>query len=311
MLFQIYISNNFSSSYLPFYFYRETMRQVISEYITSEVEYIHNISSINKDPDTIIIMNMYCYIFSPDNVQEILEKYNKKVILISTEHYKFAYVEENIKKIVEKNLPYYILEYNVINYNYFTNTYPNLKIRFIPLIYNKVLENYYNEIIPCKIGWYQKDIDILFYGRLNDRRTHILDILKKRYNVCISTCGVSYEANKILCQQIERSKIVINILYYDYNIIFDYYRNSMLLANRVVLITEYPEITNLYLERSLVDFEKNLLVPKYDKIVETVDTILLYYNEFDINNLLDRQSNWFKNNDMKDILLPFLHEINN
>jgi hypothetical protein len=255
---------------------------------------------------------MYCYIFSPQtNLKEILEENNKKVILISTEHYKFAYVEENIENISNKNLPYYILEYNVINYNYFTNTYPNLKIKFIPLIYNKVLENYYNEKVPNKIQWQNKDIDILFYGRLNDRRAHILDILKTKYNVYISTCGVSAEANKTLCEEIERSKIVINILYYDYNIIFDYYRNSMLLANRTVLITEYPEITNLYLEKSLVDFEQNLLVPKYDKIIETVDTILLHYNEFDINNLLDRQYNWFKKNDMKDILLPFLYELNN
>ena len=54
-----------------------------------------------------------------------------------------------------------------------------------------------------------KDIDILFYGSMNDHRRKILDELKKRYKVSIVEAW-----GYALDQYILRSKILLNIHYY-------------------------------------------------------------------------------------------------
>ena len=54
-----------------------------------------------------------------------------------------------------------------------------------------------------------KDIDILFYGSMNDHRRKILDELKKRYKVSIVEAY-----GEVLDRYILRSKILLNIHYY-------------------------------------------------------------------------------------------------
>jgi len=55
-----------------------------------------------------------------------------------------------------------------------------------------------------------KDIDILFYGSMNEHRSKVLDELKKRYNVVI----LNTWDDKVLDSNIIRSKILLNIHYY-------------------------------------------------------------------------------------------------
>lgn len=55
----------------------------------------------------------------------------------------------------------------------------------------------------------EKDIDILFYGSINDHRAKLLNELAKRHKVCVLT----FEWNK-LDNYIMRSKILLNIHYY-------------------------------------------------------------------------------------------------
>ena len=67
---------------------------------------------------------------------------------------------------------------------------------------------------PYKI-WPQetdKDIDILFYGTMNDHRRSILTVLQKRYNVKILTsCWDGNELDKWIL----RSRILLNLHYYN------------------------------------------------------------------------------------------------
>lgn len=56
---------------------------------------------------------------------------------------------------------------------------------------------------------YKKDIDILFYGTMNDHRKHLLDHLKQKYNVCVLTNNFDNLDDYIL-----RSKILLNIHFY-------------------------------------------------------------------------------------------------
>lgn len=55
----------------------------------------------------------------------------------------------------------------------------------------------------------EKDIDILFYGSINDHRAKLLNELAKRHKVCVLT----FEWNN-LDNYIMRSKILLNIHYY-------------------------------------------------------------------------------------------------
>lgn len=56
---------------------------------------------------------------------------------------------------------------------------------------------------------HEKDIDILFYGSMNDHRKKLLDHLSQKYNVCILTNNFDTLDDYIL-----RSKILLNIHYY-------------------------------------------------------------------------------------------------
>lgn len=55
-----------------------------------------------------------------------------------------------------------------------------------------------------------KDIDILFYGAMNEHRSNILNILKKKHKVVVLD---SWDST-IIDQHILRSKILLNIHYY-------------------------------------------------------------------------------------------------
>lgn len=58
-----------------------------------------------------------------------------------------------------------------------------------------------------------KDIDILFYGSMNEHRSKVLDELKKRYNVVTFKYGVNPNWGD-LDKYIMRSKLLLNIHYY-------------------------------------------------------------------------------------------------
>ncbi|OLZ11739.1 hypothetical protein [Sulfobacillus thermosulfidooxidans] len=79
-----------------------------------------------------------------------------------------------------------------------------------------------------------KDIDVVFYGSLNQRRIKILEALKK-YNLnVVALSGVYGQSRDAV---IARSKLAINIHFYVPNI-FEVVRASYLIANRVPLLSE-------------------------------------------------------------------------
>ncbi|HIK36835.1 MAG: hypothetical protein N3D76_03980 [Geminocystis sp.] len=79
-----------------------------------------------------------------------------------------------------------------------------------------------------------KDIDVLFYGSINERRQKIIDGLLAKGVRVESLFGVYGEERD---SYIARSKIVLNIHFYDAKI-FEIVRISYLLANRVFVISE-------------------------------------------------------------------------
>jgi len=86
-----------------------------------------------------------------------------------------------------------------------------------------------------------KDVDILFYGSLNERRKKILDKLTQHGLEVKILFGV-YGKNRD--EWIQRSKVVINIHYYN-SYIFEVIRVFYLLTNSIAVVGEVNESTSI------------------------------------------------------------------
>ena len=299
---QFYISDEFCKFYLPFQLYRGCLTKVIKEAYNIAIEYIYDFQLLQNNTDTIIICNIYSI---NDELLNILSTYNSKKILINTEYYE----NFNISKYLDfiNNKPnFYLFEYNILNINYI-RIGKNIDYHFIPLCYDSFLEDYYNSRIVKK-NYNEKDIDILFFGSSCKRRQKILNSLRKKYKLSIYK-KYNDNSNTELCNLIERSKIVLNIMYYDNNIIFDYYRNSFILSTRTLLITEKSSSKDYIIEDGLIELENNVINVEYDKIIETVDYYLKNTSEEEYNKLIDTQYNAFKNYKMDDKITTFFDKI--
>ena len=199
-----------------------------------------------------------------------------------------------MEKINQNKLNWYILEYNIINYNHFKVTYPNVLMYFLPLIYNEYLETYYKSNITKFLSWNEKTIDVLFFGSLNDRRLEVLKKISNKYNIKIIQGLVGEKENTYICNMIENAKIIVNVAVNENNLVFDYYRNSFLLANKVLLISEKPKYLDTTIQKSLRDMENNFIFANSDNFDEVVDNYLTNYNASQIEDILNKQYNYFK-----------------
>lgn len=86
-----------------------------------------------------------------------------------------------------------------------------------------------------------EDIDVLFYGSINDRREAILAELRTRGLNVIHVFGQYGAARDAL---IARAKVVLNMHYYESRI-FEIVRVSYLLANRKAVVAECDEDTEI------------------------------------------------------------------
>jgi hypothetical protein len=276
---------------MAFYLMMLSVVNIIKNEITDNIEVINQHSELNFDDNIIILF------LGDIQIQPI---YKNKIILINTEHY------QNLNHSLLTNINslknYYIWDFSPTNINEINKNYPNINTYYLPLLYNKYLESYYNQTISKKIDYKDKEYDILFMGTINNRRSKILDELKKHYNVKV-ICIEDRLNNKELFEYIENSKIVLNIFYYEV-FVFDYYRNSLLLANNTLMVSEYPHNVDIKLEQNLIDFEKNMIFSNYEDIIKTVKTTLEKSPE-EINSITMNTYEWFKKNDMKEFINNF------
>lgn len=105
-----------------------------------------------------------------------------------------------------------------------------------------------------------QDIDILFYGAINDRRLKILNsLLSLNLNVHVTQNCYGGERDNL----ISRSKIVLNIHYYPSKI-FELVRVSYLLNNKICIVSECDEHTEIH-----ENIKNTLVTASYDQIVDT------------------------------------------
>lgn len=84
-----------------------------------------------------------------------------------------------------------------------------------------------------------KDIDVLFYGSLNNKRSEILSEINKTCNLKILNDSFDDE----LDEYVSRSKIVLNIHYYEMDV-QEQVRIFYLLCNGCCVVSEYNTINN-------------------------------------------------------------------
>lgn len=146
-----------------------------------------------------------------------------------------------------------VWDYSARNVEYIRALTGNVNATYVPIGYAPVL----SRIAPSP----SQDIDVLFYGSLNERRTCILDQLDARGLAVVRAFGVYGEERDAL---IARAKVVLNVHYYEARIL-ELVRVSYLLANRKAVVAEYDERTEL-----AEDLKDGLRLARYDDLVESV-----------------------------------------
>ncbi len=130
-----------------------------------------------------------------------------------------------------------------------------IKAKHVPIGYHPCMTN---PLIPKLI----QDIDVLFYGSINQRRRVILDQLKAKGLKVVELFGVYGDK---LDEYIARSKIILNVHYYD-TAIFEIFRCAYLFANKKCVVSETGKDLNLE--------DSGALRCHYNDLVEKVDLLL-------------------------------------
>ncbi|MGH9500024.1 MAG: hypothetical protein ACRD3L_12865 [Terriglobales bacterium] len=144
-----------------------------------------------------------------------------------------------------------------------------------------------SRIKPCE----QQDIDVLFYGSLNPRRSQILNALKDAGVKVRAAFGVYGKSRDDL---IARAKIVLNVHFYESKV-FEIVRVSYLLANSKAVVTECS--TDSELETGLSGAVHG--VP-YDRLAEACCALL--QDDAARRALETRGFQWFSQRKESDIL---------
>ncbi|MEM5311615.1 hypothetical protein [Paraburkholderia sp. JHI869] len=114
--------------------------------------------------------------------------------------------------------------------------------------------------LTCITTAQQQDVDVLFYGSLNERRHKILEALRAAGLVVQHLRGV-YGAGRN--QWIARSKVVLNVHFYD-DKIHEVVRTSWLLANRKAVVSECEPDTEI-----ADDLREAVVAVPYGDLVQT------------------------------------------
>ena len=316
MNYQFLISDSFSENYFPFFLYRYIIKSYLDEK-NLNFSVIYSVDNIIESRNNTVFIFIYCVLkFDLVKCFNAFLRKDTNIVIINTEHYANLSTNRVFEYSFENAVDFFFLEYNTINYNYFLLNYPSLNIYFLPPTYHKSLNNYYLNTIyenisfkPYIIPFNEKDIDIFMFASPNPRRMHIIGQLSSIYKVHLLYGAVDSGAS--ICHFINRSKIVLNIMYYDYNIIFDYFRLSFLYSINSLVVTEKPDYIDLSLQPELNNMDDNVLSCTYDKIIDTVHECIKKKSDEEIKNLIDKQNSWFSNNLMEKRLDSLFDDINN
>jgi len=144
-----------------------------------------------------------------------------------------------------------VWEYSHRNLEYIARATGNERLRYVPIGYTPSLTRIVSTPAP--------DIDVLFYGSMNDRRAAVIEKLRAAGLNVHTVFGV-YGAERDTL--IARAKVVLNLHYYDTSI-FEIVRVFYLLANRKAVVAECHDRTEIY-----PDLREGIRTAEYDGLVD-------------------------------------------
>jgi hypothetical protein len=258
-----------------------------------DVSFISCLDDLNKNENVLLIMYL-------NDLGKYIKKYGFKIksnVRIIFIHADFLYNhskndQDEIINFIDK-INYnkcYIWEYSSQNIFYYNNYYKNIKYYFLPLLYDKYIEDFYNsKLTRGKIKWEEKDIDIVFLGDYSERRRPIYENIKKKYNTCIISGSNDYDE---IVNLIERSKIFVNIFAKEINKAFDYFRLALLYSNNVFVITETPKV-DFKIEKNLLELKDVIITCDCYNFLDKIDEYINLPGE-EINNITNKIHEGFK-----------------
>jgi hypothetical protein len=154
-----------------------------------------------------------------------------------------------------KSKPYW--DYSTANIAAMKKAYPEAQATHVPFAYAPVLDYSYvrRDVFRVK----RKDIDVLFFGSMNDRRAKVIGELTSMGLNVQAVFGVYGPELSVL---IHRSKLVLNMHYYDSSV-FEAVRVIPLLASRVAVVSEKSVDDDDY---TYLNQTSGILVTDYDKL---------------------------------------------
>ena len=130
--------------------------------------------------------------------------------------------------------------------------------KHVPIGWHASMERFKPRPVP--------DIDIVFTGCMNERRSKILDALRlRRLHVVHIDAGTLYGADRD--EILARSKLALNIRYRD-DMMFPLLRSAHLIANRIPVLSEdCPGVRGLSIPYDgLVDFAAQLVCRREERL---------------------------------------------
>lgn len=221
--------------------------QNIATYMTSNINEIMHYNKNNKYQKHILFI--LSYVQMSNSFQSQLQ--NSKYVIYQLEN-----LIENVN----------IHKYNeLFKHSMYIYDYSDYNIRYYP-------ESLKDKIKIISPPIYTKDkIDILFYGTINERRNKILNYLKTKYNIVV----VSNIFGEKLVELIKKSKIILNISYYN-NSLLETSRINECIQHNAHIISESPKVNsdeykNLYKDKVL--FIKPI-INDYSELCYNIEIIL-------------------------------------
>jgi hypothetical protein len=272
--------------------------------IYQNVKFISNFNDLRADENILLIMYL-------NDLGKYVKKYgfnissNIRIIFIHADFlYNHSRFDQNeIINFVNK-INYnkcFIWEYSSQNIFYYNKFYPNIKYKFLPLLYDKYIEDLYtSKLDRGKIPWEEKDIDVVFMGDYSDRRKPYYEEIKKRYKTHIITGNNNYSE---MFNLIERSKIFVNLFSKESNKAFDYFRLALLYSNSVFVITETPKV-DFKIETNLSELKDVIITCEANNCLDKIATYVKLPGE-DIDKITLRVYENFKKYTLEQSILDF------
>ena len=289
--------------YLAFDLFIYSLANILKN-IYQNVKLISNLNDLQSNETTLLIMYL-------EDLGKYVKKYNFDIssnVRIVFIHAEFLYnhlkddQHEIIKFVNNINCnKCFIWEYSSQNIFYYNKFYQNIKYKFLPLLYDKYIEDLYNSKLDRgRIPWEEKDFDVVFMGCYSDRRKPYYEEIKKRYKTCIITETNNYSE---IFNLIERGKIFVNFFYKESNKAFDYYRLALLYSNKVFVITETPKV-DFKIEQNLLELRDVIITCETNNYLDKIEKYINLPSD-EINTITRNVYETFKKCTLEKSILDF------